>query len=398
MVHIRKLAFEEVDDMSALAAYAFNSEISGERKKRFDYIIQHSQAYGAFDGEQLTSQLLSTPFQVDFHGARYKMAGIGCVSSYPEYRGQGSITALMQQLLSDLAKEKTALSYLAPFSYPFYRRYGFEQLFEQIAYRIDSNDWPKLPKPKSQGRVYRTNLKAAKQVIKRLYAEQPTKGPGGLIREDWWLEYKFGYGNEYLFAVAENQQGDPRGYLVYQSSVERLTIKEWVALDKEAYTDLAGFIGSHSGATKEFYFVKGFTGESLSYLMPAPKAEMKLLPYMMGRIVEIETFVGSYPFLSNGKEGVFHLGINDTYAPWNEGVWKLTIQGGKGRMERLGDIADSQLHDVMQADIQTWTQLFMGYRRAPELLFYGPLSGSSEQAAELDQLIPMGKPQLEDYF
>ncbi len=105
-------------------------------------LLSHTQSYGFLIDEQLTSQVMATPFQVNFHGVRYPMAGIGYVASYPEYRGEGGISAIMKEMLADLAKQKVALSYLAPFSYPFYRQYGYEQTFEQAEYTIKTEDWP----------------------------------------------------------------------------------------------------------------------------------------------------------------------------------------------------------------------------------------------------------------
>ncbi|MBL1227899.1 GNAT family N-acetyltransferase [Enterococcus sp. BWB1-3] len=396
MEHIRKLELKDTKAMFDLAAYAFNSEVSDERKKRFDWIVEHSEAYGYIEGEQLTSQLLSTPFAVDFHGSKYKMGGVGCVSSYPEYRRQGSITALMRRLLSDLAKEKTALSYLSPFSYPFYRRYGYEQLFEQIIYRIASTDWPKTTAAESS--VYREDWSHAKSVIAEIYAEELVKHPGALVREDWWLEYKFAQGNEFRFAIAKSKEGQPLGYLVYKVTSEEFTINEWKALNKDAYSALAGFIGSHSGTTRQFYYEKGFIGENLSYLMPAPVVEMKLVPYMMGRIVDFKIFIASYPFQKYSTEYQFYLEIVDEFAPWNAGFWQLKVKDGTAVLNQIEDKVFVEGKRVLSSGIQGWTQLLMGYRTGAELNFHEILSGSREMVVLLDQLIPDGKPVLEDYF
>lgn len=395
MEPIRKLQLKDTNEMFTLAAYAFNSEVSEERKKRFDWIVEHSEAYGYFE-DQLTSQLLSTPFTVAFHGVKYKMGGVGCVSSYPEYRGKGSISALMKRLLSDLAKDKVALSYLAPFSYPFYRRYGYEQIFEQISYRLASSDWPKVAF--SQSIVYRADWEKARSAVSAIYEEELKKHPGALSREDWWLEYKFAQVNELHYAIAESREGRPLGYLVYTVSAEEFVIKEWKALDRDAYSALAGFIGSHSGATRQFYYEKGFAGENLSYLMPAPVVEMKLKPYMMGRIVDFTTFIASYPFQNHATEYQIYLEITDEYAPWNAGFWQLNVKEGKASLKQIEDRELIEGKRVLSAGIQEWTQLFMGYRSGAVLNEYGRLSGSREMILVLDQLIPDGKPVLEDYF
>ena len=74
------------------------------------------------------------------------MAGIGYVVSYPEARGQGGINQIMEKILKDCRERKVSLSYLAPFSYPFYRRYGYEQVFDQANYQLDSRDIPNVKK------------------------------------------------------------------------------------------------------------------------------------------------------------------------------------------------------------------------------------------------------------
>ncbi|MGC6767162.1 GNAT family N-acetyltransferase [Enterococcus sp. LJL51] len=396
MGEVRKIKKDEIPAMLELGAYAFNVEISERWRKRFDWIVKHSDGYGYFEGETLTSQLLATPFKVNFHGVEYKMAGIGCVSSYPEYRGQGSITALIKTMLVESARNKVALSYLAPFSYPFYRRYGYEQIFEQIEYKVNPQDWP-ISKA-SKGRIHRVTWKEAKAVIQKIYIQKKDNQRGGVIRSDWWLEYKFDLGNEYLFALYENDLGEIDGYLVYQVSGERFTIYEWSCLTGEGYSMLNRFIGSHNGATQEFFYKKGFSGEDNSFLMPAPLLQMQLTPYMMGRIVDIETFITDYPFQYADEEYTYYLTIKDEYANWNEGTWKLILKNGRTFFEKVANSKEIDKEKMMSAGIQEWTQLFMGYRSGEALSFYGKLIGELEEIRQLDQLLPKGKPILEDYF
>ncbi|MBL1223850.1 GNAT family N-acetyltransferase [Enterococcus sp. BWR-S5] len=384
---------EDTQQMFELAAYAFNSETTEDRKKRFDWVTEHSECYGSFDGNQLTSQLLATPFITNFHGVEYKMAGIGCVSSYPEYRGQGGITALMKKMLADLAEEKTALSYLAPFSYPFYRRYGYEQIFEQIEYTIEPRNWPNIRAV--AGSVQRVDWSQAKATIQSIYSQVAEVQRGGLKREEWWQEYKFALGKEHRFAIYKNEEGQAEGYLVYQTNVERFTIVEWQSLSKNGYSALARFVGSHNGATHQFYFKKGFAGEDLSWLIPSPLLDMQLKPYMMGRIVDVQTFLSAYPFHLPDGEKVFYLEVADEFGPWNEGVWELKMLDGKVALSKT-ETPDEEA--VLKASIQTWTQLFMGYRSGETLHFHQQIFGKEEQLQELAELLPTGKPILEDYF
>lgn len=394
---IKEMSVNHQDEMFDLAAYAFNAEVTEEKRTRFNFLLTHSLNYGYFSEGKLTNQIVSTNFKVDFHGVQYELSGIGAVSSYPENRGEGGITALMKALLKKLANQKTALAYLAPFSYPFYRKYGFEQVFEQINYRIKAENWPTVKKV--EGSIRRVDWEEARPIIEALYPKIESNQRGGLIREEWWLDYVYGMQEKYKFAIYLNANRKPEGYLVYTSAWECFEINDFGYLTKNAFQALVRFIGSHNGSSKEFSYNKGFDGENLSFLMPAPLIDMQVRPFMMGRIVEIQTFLDNYPF-KVGIEEQYYLEIEDTYGDWNEGVWSLKIsQNGEGKIERANeqsnDLDDERL---IRGSIQKFTQLFMGYRTGSELHFFEEVSGEKGTILALSDRLPEGKPILEDYF
>lgn len=397
MSKVIKMDKDDTEEMFQLAAYAFNAETNEKRKARFRMIVEHSRNYGYISGDHLTSQVISTPFTVAFHGVSYQMAGIGCVSSYPEYRGQGGISAIMKQLLAELAENKVELAYLAPFSYPFYRKYGFEQLFEQISYTIKAADWPNIKA--SKGSMKRVSYEDAKKICQQIYAVLPDNQRGAVIRESWWFDYSVGLDEKNLFALYEDEQGRPQGYLIYQSSAERFVIKEWGYLDNQAFQSIIRFIGSHNGSSKEFYFETGFGGENLSYLMSSPLAEMNVTPFMMGRIVSLESFLSKYPFTTGHKED-YYFKVEDDYGSWNKGIWSLSIdENGHSSIRKLDSLPDSlREDDLIISTIQALTQLFMGYKTGTELNFYSKVKGNKYLIQSLDKRLVKGIPVLADYF
>lgn len=394
---VRLMGEEKIDEIFDLAAYAFNAEPTEERKLRFKTMVAHSLNYGYFLGDTLTSQVISTPFKVAFHGTCYQMAGIGCVSSYPEYRGQGGISTIMKQLLTELAENKVELAYLAPFSYPFYRKYGFEQVFEQVSYTVKAVDWPNVNA--TPGQMKRVTYEKAKSVCQHIYSELPSNQRGAVIRDDWWFGYAFGLDDKNRFALYEDELGNPQGYLIYQSSAERFVIKEWGYVTNQAFQSLVRFIGSHNGASREFYLETGFDGTNLSFLMSSPLVEMKITPFMMARIVDLASFLGKYPFTEGNKE-TYYLKVEDEYGLWNQGIWELQItEMGRSTVKKRDQIPESLTEEeVIISTIQVLTQLFMGYRTGSELYFYGKITGSEKLIQSLDQRLVKGKPILADYF
>lgn len=139
--------------------------------------------------------------------------------------------------------------------------------------------------------------------------------------------------------------------MIYRIAAGTFEIVEWNYLTNTAFKALAGFIGSHSGSVQSFHWINGFAGKDLNDLMPTPAASVKILPYMMARIVELQTFLEKYPFQSGEKE-TYSLEIEDSYGPWNEGIWTITIdeQGKatvtKGAAERRDCCFESRYPNV----------------------------------------------------
>ena len=108
---VRELGGSSIEEMFALATYAFNGADTPERRERFRTLAENSWNYGFFDEEdRLTSQVMATPFPVNFYGQEYLMAGIGYVASYPEARGQGGINQIMEKILEDCRDRKVSWS------------------------------------------------------------------------------------------------------------------------------------------------------------------------------------------------------------------------------------------------------------------------------------------------
>lgn len=69
---VRELGVSSIEEMFDLATYAFNGADTPERRERFRTLAENSWNYGFFDEEdRLTSQVMATPFPVNFYGQEY---------------------------------------------------------------------------------------------------------------------------------------------------------------------------------------------------------------------------------------------------------------------------------------------------------------------------------------
>ena len=405
MPDIRLLTEDDLDELQALLEYTFRWAHDQRNRTRLEHLVRHVRAHGLFEGGELASQIMALPFTSGFHGVKLPAAGVGFVGTYPEYRGRGFARDLMARIIEEEHERGTLLSYLAPFSYPFYRRFGYEHVFNQYAFRIKVGGWPdgvRVP-----GRVARLGWGEARPFVERVYAAGEPERPCGLVREAWWEEYKFHLRRDYDFAVYLDEDGAPQGYLAYQLNGTSLDIFELEWLTANAFQALSRYIRSHEAG---FSLTWTCLDPGALERMPLPAdpepMAFTVRPYMMARIIDLEALLLAYPFEG---EGDFTLGLqvdDDEFAPWNGGCYTLRRTAGTVSVERqdaCGTLtAMGAPVPVIHASIQRLAQLLLGSHDLPQLLASGGLAVSGVPAArataQLGRIIPTGRPAMEDYF
>ena len=397
MTEYKVMQSEHYKEMFDLASYAFNKEKSVSREKKFIKLCSISDSYGAFKDAILTSQLIVRPMEIYLHGQTFKMGGIGYVSSYPENRGGGDIAQVMTLSLKKMNEQGQTLSYLAPFSYPFYRRYGYEQCFEELQYTIDVSELPRLPK--SAGTIRRVGWEEAKKNLKEVYEERYKKSVGPLKRSEWDWEFLMLSREESSIALYYDEKGHVEGYLIYSfkgQAVGTFVLQEMVYLSKSAFNALWNFVSSHKASFHTFLYKTG-THENIAYLFENPGMKQELIPYMMARIVTIEEFLLLYPFKEHAPQ-TFYLEVEDEQAEWNAGIWKVELFLTNRKVTRLTDGQEIAKESLISGTIQSWTQIFMNYRTIEELAFFGRIQGEQNVLSDFSRRIPEGVPVLYDYF
>ncbi len=373
----------------ALARYAFNKPQSPNRDAAFASLYAHSDAWGI--GEPLQSGLLSTNFAVDFAGVNYKMSGIGYVASYPEAGGNGGITAIMHEAFAKMRENGETLSYLAPFSATFYRRFGYEGAFDQVTHELNASDFPKVPRPNAALSVKRMRFAAAIPAMQEVYDRNKVSTRGGLLRANWWWLNLADHYPKREVAVA--MMGDrATGYVVYERAGDTFILHELMHDDLDALIALGRFVGAHRSAFAKFVYTTG-NPESLHDLFPEPLVlKSSTAAYMMARIVDLKDFMQRYPYQVSDLAPVI-LQVNDDFIPENDGLWELSINDGQVSFEAVkkGEPA------VILSEQQLVKATF-GVRRLRELYNLGLVDGDAYAIGVLSDIFIPHQTQLYDYF
>lgn len=396
-MNIRKLTLQDFDAFLTLEGYAFHYVVDEEREKKVRKIWGNSIGYGAFSDEgDLQSTLLIRPYEIFLHGKSIKMGGIGDVASYPEARGQGNVRNLFNETLKVMKEQKMLLSYLAPFSYRFYRKFGYELVFEERQYTIKPTEFVSLDTGDTN--VRRVKWEDEKETLMSMYTQKHQSGIGPVNREEWVWQEKNRWVEDLYIALCTNESGQPDGYVTYHFKSEgtyTFVVDELVALSGNAEKALWQFIASHGPQFETVTYRTG-AANNLAYLFPEPDVEQRWVPSMMARIVDMEAFLKEYPFKQTQND-TFLLKVTDETAEWNNGLFMLEVNDDGIFVNKVDENVENVTHK-MSADIQTWTQLFMGTRTAEQLHFQGRLHTDGQTAQAFQTVLWAETPELYDYF
>ena len=395
---MKKVDIEHQEQYNQLLRYVFqvtdqDLQLVGWEEKEIirakSPTLQKADVWGWFDGDKLISQVAVYPMKVRIFNRTYDMGGLTGVGTYPEYANQGLMHKLLNQALKNMKNNHQTISYLFPYSIPYYRRKGWEIISDKITFEINDYQLPK--RKKVHGEVVRVDVEG--QEVKDAYNRFAIQTHGALLRDDLaWNEYLLWDSDDLMAAVYYNEHNMPDGYVLYWIKEEVFHIKDMIFINEEARSGLWNFISAHfSMITK--VIGNTYTDEPLAFLLEDADIKESISPYFMARIVDLEQFIAQYPFKPDTLEREWIFTMDDPLLDCNQGTFKLTIsKDGKGTIVRVATKTTDRI------DIQTMTTMLLGYKRPDYLYKIGRLVCSEETLDMLEDAIEQQTPYFSDYF
>ncbi|WP_407857239.1 GNAT family N-acetyltransferase [Enterococcus hailinensis] len=373
---------ETLENITNLIEYAFQKQQPIIDDSLFLSRYAHADCYGVYQDRQLTNLVMANHFEIQVFDQTAKMAGIGYVASYPEYRGKGGISTIMSELLADLHQQEVAVSQLAPFSEAFYRQFGYEVTSKQKIYEIPAAAFTFLSSEK-KGRIVRGSWHQMKPVIQSIYQRLlKQQQVGTVIREDWWWDRLDSYYAQRFYAVAYDEKDQACGYLIYRMQGETLLVDELAYEEVFGLRKLLTYLKAHVSSFKDFLYHAPMHECIERCFSEQSVISITIKPYMMSRIIDIEQLFSKMPIIQN--EIILEV-AEDRECPWNVGSW-LISQGTCKKVNQAGAI---------KASIHGWSELLLGDLTLSEGIFLGKVMTTKEITSPL---IPNGKQNFYDYF
>ena len=278
-----------------------------------------------------------------FCGQYIKVMTWGGIGTEPEYRRHGCVRAVLEKTLPRGREFGTGISLLHPFSFPYYRKFGYERIYDTVQARMPITALDFVERYPDLVR-YDDSKKDELLALFDKFSEKRNI----MFRRTNTDLFTAGRSKIYLNYNAKNE---PTGYVVieeqkYFDGINRminddLLIKEIGFLDRETLDRLLGFIRMYEGQadTVKFHDISP-TPELDIIFKHNMETKYDIHPDIMARVLDTEAALKLCSFPE--EHGVFTLHVDD-WLPDVKGSFRVEYQSGKCEIERLSDDDDCEV-------------------------------------------------------
>lgn len=268
---------------------------------------------------------------------------IGGVGTPPQYRRQGGVRAIFEEVFREAPERGWAVSLLHPFSFAYYRKFGFEKISEHRIVDFPMGALDFVPRfsgfvPAEGGRGISDLISVYSRFSGKRNLMFPRNDgklfPDGSDGRSCWLYY--------------DEKGVPQAYLIL-SVEDHLDVNRMVGDCLHVY-EMA--FTSPDALLKALGFLRMYEGQTDNVRLhdtgPMPEVELalrhynhtkiRIVPDIAARILDTEAFLKSadYP----AQEGRFTVHIDDS-EPMVGGTFRVEFGGGDRKVLRISDSADA---------------------------------------------------------
>ncbi|HEY2239789.1 MAG TPA: GNAT family N-acetyltransferase [Streptosporangiaceae bacterium] len=347
---IREIApSDDLDAIIDLARRAFgpgaatgSPEAVARRRARTGQAIADQRVFGAFSDGRMVASATWHDMQQWWHGRSLPMAGVAAVMVAPEFRGRGVGRTLMTEVLDAIARRGYPLSVLFPATTPIYRSLGWEMaggdyrislparsLRSLLAPDISRNTAGTLADEPAGGlhaapfaRATPDDAATVIEVIGRAHQQARHSGPNtrDAASAAAWLA------DPDLYAYLT-----PDGFLAYRwAQGQEIHVERIVAATERTLRELWSVVASHSSIADTVTARVG-PDDPIFWLTREPDTYLKFHEMWMLRLVDVPAAIHGRGFPLSAQLSL-PLSIQDDSRDGNNGLWELSVTGGRGTL------------------------------------------------------------------
>ncbi len=359
-MEIRPLKPEELEQFIVIDSEAFQQDrASTERWATNEVKPYLHNTRVLVEDDEIKSVLFMLIARLWLGNGTVPMPGILSVATPPEYRRQGYLNRLLTGLMHELRESGYGIATLYPFFFPFYKKYGFEQVSASKNVTVAVEQLQKFrPKTPGQWKKATPEQWAEFNSIWEVFCQGKF---GAFSRDqDFWQMRRLGKYNpkpltNYLWYDAA---GQAQAFLIY--SVEGDEANRTLRCNRAwtspaAYHEILAFLANHDSQIKKVGWYTGLDEEVYALLDNPREAEEKTTPGYMLRILDAPRALTQRPWPSQ-ESGSFTIELKDDRLEWNNLALQIEVSGGKAEVQTI------PVHRTnLSCDIRQLSQLYAGY-------------------------------------
>jgi len=310
-----------------------------------------------------------------YHGSYIKTVTAGGISTQPEYRRGGYVRQMFAKAFTMAPERGWAVSMLHPFSFGYYRKFGYERVSDHLVMGFPIAKLEYLPRVNELVRLQGSERVPDVVTIYEKFAENRhimfERWDGSRFPLDPKLSEKSTYiryhGNE---PVGYITLGVEKVFMYNHSANVNLNIYEMAYVSPDALRDLLGFVRMFEGENETVLVHNAAMMPELDLMLRHyTHTSYKTVPDIMARILDTETMLkaNKYP----KENGHFTIAVDDDQ-PLCKGVYAVEYADGKCEVTRRADSCDGYVGKYdFKCNAPALTQLLYGYySMTPAILPY----------------------------
>lgn len=273
----------------------------------FEHIFDIDNVICAKKANHLVSMVHMNPYPLLLHHSKVKSFALSGVATEQEHRGQGYAGSLIKYALNKAYKLGYDFSFLYPFKYEYYQKFGYSLAYYKHKYKtiyIDKNQ---------QSNIAFEDMYSLVQ-INKIYAAFVNDKNGFILRDSAYCDIHIKE-LECDHQVKCFTIGNQKGYFAIN--------------DKEDIIEELAFEGSLETAINEIsnYYKKSMTFENLYNVDSMINIQEK---HCMGRVISVKRLLSKLKM----KDADITIKIIDDIIEENNNIWHIKSSGGRTTVEK----------------------------------------------------------------
>jgi len=362
-MEIRRLTQADMPAHRRLMCVVYNQRMDFSKEESREKVSLPSEwTRGVFEGGALVSAMTEIEYLMRFDGQSVPMIGIGGVGTLPEARKGGHVRAMFEKFLPEAYENGVIFSCLSPFSFDFYRKFGYELAYSRNEITIPTGEFSHL---KLQGQFTQIFPGGDTSALAEVHNAYIASLNHGVCRDYWpdnlgWRMVTQGdpYADGVFRYLWRDEAGRNRGHIQYEDRSENnehiMYVRELAFTDRDALYGVLSIVSGLGAQFEKFRWHMPTFLDAADFIGEAHDLEQTLNPRDMTRVINVKAALEK--MRRPEGEGSWVISVHDEMIGANSGSCLVEYGTHETR------VTPTQREADINCDIPTLSQLVTGYR------------------------------------